>query len=228
MQESNQSEVKLKGQGNLEPENFRPLLKYIYDGRVHFPSNPDNMVEFLGEAMFFNLDVLVHEVIQQLKQDEKASPKKWAFLLLPFACQFDMEKLKGDCCLRLEIAPDDTLKNDKEILNLPLGPLAELLSRDTFSSNEMDIFNCVSKWIKTAKEKGENPTTEDLKPLLDAVRLWNIPLDPLLDDVEPSKLYSETAIINAMKMRRLDPEFHDRGTEGNSLFSVDTCILQSQ
>ncbi len=212
------NKVELKGQeGNLSPETFRSILGYIYTGKFSAEDlhSGGNVVDLLGEAMFFGLDELVKDVIKMLKEDKKYLPKRWAFILLPFAWTFDMESLKQECIVKLEDGPDDTLKHEEELSQIPLKPLTDLFARDTFAADEVDIFSAVATWIKKTKEKNLNLTDEEVKSLLNVVRLENIPSDLLLEYVEPYNHYSDREIIEALKMKKSNSNSSQRGVDGN-------------
>ncbi len=236
MQESKQDEVKLEGQGHLTPELFKPILNYLYNGKFDAKSlKPDNVLEQLGEVVFFGLHDLIDRIVKYLKEDQQLPPKMWAFMLLPFAWRFDLATLKEECFQKLEINPDETLQQGDQLLSIPLEPLATLLSRDTFSSNEIDIFSAVEFWIKKFQAKNGELTREKLAPLLDVVRLQNTSSTFLLEYVdslvvhitneEQFRLYSDTTILQALKQRHARSDLNERGKEGKHDLATKKTLL---
>ncbi len=94
------------------------------------------------------------------------------------------------------------------------------MGRETLKAREHDIFLAVRRWVEGSVEGCESDVVEDL--VLSCVRLEALPLDKLLDDVRESKLVSDSAILDAVKIRT------EKGLVSDSRAYVDDCYLSTR
>ena len=88
---------------------------------------------------------------------------------------------------------------------LPKEHLKSLLLRDSFLASETEIFKAVKKW-----KEFNNLEIDEITDVLKCVRLTEIPYKELMDVVQPSGLYSESAIEEAVQQGQGQP----RGKQG--------------
>ncbi len=73
--------------------------------------------------------------------------------------------------------------------------MASIISRDSFSASELEIFNLVKEWHEFANIK--EPRTS----LIEKIRLPLMKLEDLLNEVRESNLISSDAILDAIKLK---------------------------
>ena len=103
----------------------------------------------------------------------------------------------------------DKVLNEDTILSLPQDNLISLLSRDSFAADELSIYKCVKSWMA-------HNSISSCDPLLQCVRLSEIPASELLDLASPHGQFTEGQVIVALRvqMKSLLGEGRPRGCCG--------------
>ncbi len=205
MQESTKDEIVLKGHGNLKKDIFEPILEYIYSGKMDVQSkDTDTIMEILGEAHYFSMSELVDEILAYLKEANQDNLIKWSFKMLLFAETHSNHNLKEECFKELEVYPDKAIL-DEDLGRLSAKTLEELISRDSFSALEENIFHAVIRWIMTFKPGVAQPLEDgpcpEVKSLLAAVRLSQFN-ESFLEAQWLRKYFSADKILDALVLRK--------------------------
>ena len=142
---------------------------------------------------------------------------------------FQLEQAKASCFHFLDTNAQSVLNvASEDFLSLPQKYLEDIVCRDSFVTEEIDIFILVRKWLQH-----NNKTKDDSASLLQLVRLCEIPPKLLFAEVEPSGLFDKETMFEAMKvsckpeLERMTPRgFTESGLSfhhiNNSIFvSVD-------
>ena len=116
--------------------------------------------------------------------------------ILMHADLFRLEEAKAICFQLLDTnAQSILIEASEDFLSLPQKYLKDIVGRDSFVCEEIDIFQIVRKWLEHNKK-----TKEESASLLKVVRLCEIPPKLLFAEVEPSGLFDKEAIFEAMKV----------------------------
>ena len=116
--------------------------------------------------------------------------------ILIHADLLQLEEAKATCFHFLDANAKWILKTaSEEFLSLPQKYLEDIICRDSFVTEEIDIFNLVRKWLEY-----NNKTKDDATRLLKIVRLCEIPAELLFAVVEPSGLFDKKAISEAAQV----------------------------
>ena len=101
---------------------------------------------------------------------------------------------------------------DESILYLPLDKLVNVLSRDTLIVDEILIYSTIKSWMEH-----NGATKTDCKPLLQCLRLSEIPTKELLDLA--NDMFTPEEIIAAVraKAKHIWSQIKPRGKIGNSM-----------
>ena len=100
--------------------------------------------------------------------------------------------LLNQTCLNFVDTNAELILTSKTILTLPKEHLKYVISRDTFLVEEIRIFWAVQRW-----KDHNNVSAEEMKDVLQCVRLTEIPPEDLQHVVLPSGLYSEESVCSA-------------------------------
>ena len=84
--------------------------------------------------------------------------------------------------------------SSQSMMQIPKAHLKTLLTRDSFFASEIAIFEAVVKW-----RDYNGFETEDIEEVLGCIRLIEIPREELLSVVEPSGVYPEAVIKEALE-----------------------------
>ncbi len=205
MQESKENEIQLRGQGDLQPEVFEPILYYIYTGEMDMASKEQDLIKaILSEASFFNMTELVNEIVTYLRRNHQdgIDSYEWRFQLLTFASLHQNDTLKEEIFQELEADPDTTVQMIEDICKLPFQVAEELLSRSTFWAKEKLICKAVEEWIYAAEGNDNNKDTiNDSNDLARVVRLPNLTVKDLSGWVRDLKLFSSDDILEAINIK---------------------------
>lgn len=109
-------------------------------------------------------------------------------------------------CLNCADTNAELILTSESILTLPKEHLKYVISRDTFLIDEIQIFWAVQRW-----KDHNNVSTDEMKDVLQCVRLSEIPPEDLQHVVLPSGLYSKETIQLA---QRPAPIIITRGRQG--------------
>ena len=113
-------------------------------------------------------------------------------LQLLFHSEMYNAPLLNQTCLNFVDTNAELILTSKTILALPKEHLKYVISRDTFLTDEIQIFWAVQRW-----KDHNNVSTEEMKDVLQCVRLSEIPPEDLQHAVLPSGLYSKESVCSA-------------------------------
>src|SRR5438552_1557997 len=106
---------------------------------------------------------------------------------------FQFSSLADVCCSFIDRHALDVIHHES-FYSLSASALKEMISRDSFCAQEIDIFRAVCEWVQ------RNPQVNP-KEIITAVRLSLISLPDLLNIVRPSSLVGPDLILDAIKVR---------------------------
>ena len=116
--------------------------------------------------------------------------------ILTHADIFRLEQAKATCFHFLDTKAQSVLNEASEdFLSLPQKYLEEIVCRDSFVTEEIDVFQLVRKWLEYNKK-----TKDESASLLQLVRLCEISPELLFAAVEPSGLFDTETMFEAMKV----------------------------
>ena len=116
--------------------------------------------------------------------------------ILVHADLLQLEKVKATCFHFLDTNAKWILKAaSEEFLSLPQKYLVEIVCRDSFVTEEIEIFELVRKWLEY-----NNKTRDESASLLKVVRLCEIPPELLFGAVEPSGLFDREVLSEAVQV----------------------------
>lgn len=170
---------------------FSALLKYIYSGRMNLVEiQEENLLDILSLSHRFGFVELELSISDYLK----------AILNIRNVCHiYDLANIYSLTSL-CNVCKDYIDRHAQEVLNcesflsLSQASMRDLISRDSFCAQEIEIFSAVCNWAE--HNKGQDPT-----PILDAVRLQLMHMHELLNYVRQTGLVSSDAILDAIKVQ---------------------------
>ena len=107
----------------------------------------------------------------------------------------DLKKAYSTTAALIDRKPSHILGNPK-LLSLESHHLQQILSRSSFVIAERYVFQAIQRWMQH-----NNKTPAEAADVLRCVRLCEITPEYLFSDVEPSGLFEESAIIEAVRVR---------------------------
>ena len=128
---------------------------------------------------------------------------------------YSLHELLTTSCTLMDLNAKEVL-NTEGFFSLSEPSLTELLSRDSFYADEVDIFNGVIEWLQF-----NNKTKESSHRLLSTVRLNLLDMKELLSRVRPSGFFCPDTILDAIEAKvNVDPlTLNRRGILSKSLLS---------
>ena len=117
--------------------------------------------------------------------------------LLAYADLYQVTGLLNECCAFIDQCAEDVLLSDS-ILSVSDHVLLLILSRDSLCVPEILIFQTVVRWKESNKVN-----KEEMKEVLDCVRLTEISPRNLFGEVEKSCLFESERIMRALKTQNL-------------------------
>lgn len=117
--------------------------------------------------------------------------------LLAYADLYQVTGLLNECCAFIDQHAEDVLRSDA-ILTVNDHVLKVILLRDSLCTEEILIFQMVVRWKKSNKMN-----KEEMKGVLDCVRLTEIPPRILFGEVEKSCLFKPKSIMKAVRVQNL-------------------------
>ena len=112
-----------------------------------------------------------------------------------YADLYSANRLQQRCGNFIDNNAQAILKGDT-ILELPQDSFRQLISRDSFVVEELEVFHAIQRWMKY-----NNIERRDIHDLLWCVRLSEIPKDELLSKVKPTGLYDSRSISKAVDVQ---------------------------
>ena len=132
--------------------------------------------------------------------------------ILVLADLHGLQQLCQKCLHHCDEHATDILESES-LLSLTEGALKSFISRDSFDTAELSVFEALLQW----KEHNQR-NTEEMKELLECVRLTRISPQELFEHVEPQGLFTEEQIFTAVRAQSM-PQIHllrPRGKKGYS------------
>jgi len=212
MKESHSKEVVL----NETPiRGFRPLLRYIYTGRMSVSSQDlEVILEVVGLANKYCFTDLEKRIWDQL--DSSLTVERVCRVLetaLLYKNEKNEELIKASYTF-LDKNSEEVLEHPS-FLKLPQHLVTDIFSRDSFAVPEIKIFKAAQKWLESntmiQEEEGARTASSDAaKQILSKVRLELIPLKDLVAEVRPSGLVSQDILFDAIESSLEDPPKNPR------------------
>ncbi|XP_041353086.1 BTB/POZ domain-containing protein 9-like isoform X2 [Gigantopelta aegis] len=170
------------------PVAFSSLLKYMYTGRMNLLDfKEENLLDILGLAHRFGFVELESSISDYLKAILNI---KNVCVIYDLANMYSLTSLCNVCKEFIERNASEILRCDY-FYSLSQSSARQLLSRDSFCAQEIDIFCAVREWAE--HNPGQDPT-----PILDMVRLPLMTMNELLNIVRPTGLVSPDVILDAI------------------------------
>ncbi|KAK7103537.1 BTB/POZ domain-containing protein 9-like isoform X2 [Littorina saxatilis] len=170
---------------------FAALLKYMYTGRMNLTEiKEENLLDILGLAhrfVFVELETAISDYL------------KATLSLRNVCCIYDLANIYSltslctVCKDFMDRHASDILTSDP-FLSLSLMSVRDLILRDSFCAQEIDIFQAVCAWAE--HNQGADPTH-----ILEAVRLPLMTMNQLLNVVRDTGLVSSDSILDAIKLQ---------------------------
>lgn len=188
LKESTQAEVALKV--NSLPA-FRHLLKYVYSGHLSLTSLKEEMIlEVLGlshQYGFIDLETAISDYFKETLNIRNVC------IIYDTANLYRLESLAETCCQYIDRHALEVIRHES-FYTLSVSALKELISRDSFCAQEIEIFHAVYEWYQRNSQV-------DLKEIVPCIRLSLISTSDLLKVVRPSGLVSADEILDAIHAR---------------------------
>ncbi|KAI1284895.1 BTB/POZ domain-containing protein 9 [Halotydeus destructor] len=188
LKESHSTEISL----NVNSvDAFKQLLRYVYTSRLSLSSLKEDLVlDILGLSHQYGFTQLEAAISEYLRQSLTI---RNVCLFYDAANLYNLNNLANECCTFIDRHAWDVMHHDS-FLNLSPAALKEMISRDSFCAQEVDIFRAVCEWAKS------NLTAEQ-DEVLAQVRLPLMSQPEMLDVVRPTGLVSADVILDAIKVR---------------------------
>lgn len=143
---------------------------------------------------------------------------------------YQLKELSTACASFIDVHAPEVMKSEG-FLTLSQCALSELLRRDSFYAQELDIYHGLLVWNEHQKDN-----TVDINELLKLIRLQLIPMSSLLHEVRDSGHFESDAILDAICMVEQGPEanLRHRGmlskqTAFSSIYcALECCLLHNQ
>lgn len=189
MRESHEAEVEIGDV--LSVDAFRHLLSYVYTGRIHLADMGEEMLlDVLGLAHKYGFEELEEAISLFLRHSLSI---RNVCLLYDASLLYGLTSLVKDCCSFIDRNAPEVMA-DESFLNLSIDALKDMIARDSFCAQEVDIFRAVVQWIKCKN----HPNPQDI---LSCVRLPLISIPDLMNVVRPCDLMSADVILDAIKAK---------------------------
>ena len=181
---------------DLEPNTplyaFSVMLLYIYTGKIKFDYIcEDELLELLILSDKYQIKdleewVLTYLIKTILKFDNVSK-------ILVFNELYDSKNLHLACINLIDYSPITFLKS-ASYSSLSAQCFNEILSRDSFSTEELNVFLAAKRWTEA------NPNSkEEHEIVLSAVRLHHIATNELIKQVWHSELVSSDTILKVLE-----------------------------
>lgn len=189
MRESHEAEVEIGDVGSVDA--FKHLLTYVYTARIQLSDLDEDLVlEILGLAHRYGFEELEDAISLFLRHSLSI---RNVCLLYDASLLYGLGTLVKDCCSFIDRNASDVM-SDESFLSLSVEALKNMIARDSFCAQEVDIFLAVVRWIRS-KNYG-NP-----HEILSFVRLPLISTQDLLTVVRPCDLMTPDMILDGIKAK---------------------------
>nr|KAG5695211.1 hypothetical protein BaRGS_018333 [Batillaria attramentaria] len=170
---------------------FAALLKYMYTGRMNLMEiKEENLLDILGLAHRFGFVELETSISDYLKATLSL---RNVCCIYDLANIYSLTSLCNVCKDFMDRHASDILVSEP-FLALSLNSVRDLIMRDSFCAEEIDIFRAVCEWAE--HNQGVDPT-----PILEVVRLPLMSMNQLLNVVRDTGLVSSDSILDAIKLQ---------------------------
>ncbi|RWS19624.1 BTB/POZ domain-containing protein 9-like isoform X2, partial [Leptotrombidium deliense] len=144
---------------------FELTLKYIYTGHIDDTClTIDDLIDVIRLADEYLFTKLVEYAVSKI--DMKRIDNEKLIEIYDFSKTFNILQLSRKCLDRFDEQAENLVLNQNIFCKFSVSLLCELLSRDSFHSNEYDILKSLMKWIEVNEYVGS------AKKLLGLIR-WN-------------------------------------------------------
>ncbi|CAG2161843.1 unnamed protein product [Oppiella nova] len=190
MRESQEKEIRLKVSS---VQAFKYLLKYLYSGHIQLKSFKEEMIlEIFGLSHEYGFQELEQSICEYLKDTLSI---RNVCVIYDTANLFLLKPLADVCRAFIDRQALDVIRSDA-FYSLSAPTLKEMISRDSFCAQEIDIFRAVSEWTQ------RNTTSADvLKDIVSCIRLSLISVNDLLSIVRNSCLVDPNDILDAIQAK---------------------------
>ncbi|XP_063904094.1 BTB/POZ domain-containing protein 9-like isoform X1 [Zophobas morio] len=184
MQDPKQAQIELM---NAPSKAFETILYYIYTGTVVMASLDENYVsDILKLANEYSLKTLVQSINEKMVSIVDLTN---VCFFLNIANAHDMDELRKTCHTLIDEYVSQTLEYG--FLNvLTQKSMVNVLKRDAFLEQEIDVFNIAANWCKINKD------VDNL--VIGCVRFPCLTRNEILNVVRPSKIVDETKLLNIL------------------------------
>ena len=175
------------------------------------------VLHLLGLANKYDFNTLQQTVTAYLKATLSVSNVCIIFNVASF---YQLKDLSAACAAFIDMHAPEVMKSDGFIL-LSQSALCELLERDSFYAQELDIYHGLLKWLDHQKENNV-----EARDLLKLIRLQLIPMPSLLQEVRPSGHFRPDDILDAICVAEKGPgtELQQRGMLSKQFVAIHVGI----
>jgi len=188
MRETKQTEVELK---DTPITAFRHLLKYIYTGHINLSSFKEDLIlEILSlshQYGFLQLEAAISDYLKAILN------LKTVCLIYDTSALFHLDSLAEAALVYMDRHAVEVL-NHESFLSLSESSVRDLISRDSFCAEEIEVFRAVATWSKA------NPEV-DVTSVLKEIRLSLVNIQDLLKVVRPTDLMPADILLDAIQSR---------------------------
>ncbi|EXX57668.1 hypothetical protein GLOIN_2v1842973 [Rhizophagus irregularis DAOM 181602=DAOM 197198] len=187
---------------NIAPTVFEMVLKYIYTGELDLTKQSgEDILSLLVSSDELLIEELFNHVQDYLIEKKTSWVQKNFVLVLHTVFQLTSCKKLQDYCLKSICEDPESFISSKMFPSLDKDILFDLLKRDDFQINEIDIWDCLIKWgieqtpglgnKNSDRTKWNNENYEGIKKTLNQfvplIRFVGISSKDFFDKVRPYK-----------------------------------------
>jgi len=189
MRESSLNEIELK---DTPITAFKHLLKYVYTGHINLSSFKEELIiEILSLAHQYGFVELEASISDYLKAILNI---KTVCLIYDTSSLFHLSGLAQAALVFMDRHAMEVL-NHESFQTLSETSVREVISRDSFCAEEVDIFRAIAKW------SAANPEVDVASTVLREIRLSLINIQDLLKVVRPTELMPADVLLDAIQSR---------------------------
>ncbi|CAG2113642.1 unnamed protein product, partial [Medioppia subpectinata] len=194
MRESTEKEVRLTVSS---VQAFKYLLKYLYCGHIQLKSFKEEIIlEIFGLSHEYGFLELEESICEYLKDTLSI---RNVCVIYDTANLFLLKPLADVCRAFVDRQALDVIRSDN-FCALSAATLKEMISRDSFCAQEIDIFRAVSEWTQRNQALC-NSSPETVRDIMSCIRLSLISVNDLLSVVRTSGLVDPDAILDAIQAK---------------------------
>lgn len=194
-------------------EALEQLMDYTFTGQLVVEGLEEHAVlEILNLAHQYKLEKLQQTLCRYLEETLSAFN---VCAVYATAQRHRLDHLSEVCRRFMDLHASAILRSES-FCQLPADALRQILSRDSFCADELDIFLAVKRWCK------RRPEGEDTLNVLNEIRLPLIELNDLLNTVGPSKMIPVERFTRAVS-RKLENSNEETKYRGSLVRDVDVA-----